>query len=201
MICTPTPNERGERIPKYRMTHDQSFPEPSGHSVNSRAIKESLPPCMYSFVLSRTIHYMVNLHHRHPSTRIFFCKFDLDAAYKRCHLSAATAAESLTIFDGLLLMALRMTFGGTPCPLLWGYISDTIADIGNSMIQNVFWDHSSLFDKISDSLDAPGLIEDDILFHQAKPLAADIPTNNVGKVDIYIDDSISIALDINDNPR
>ncbi len=94
MICTPTPNERGERIPKYRMTHDQSFPEPSGHSVNSRAIKESLPPCMYSFVLSRTIHYMVNLHRRHLSTRIFFCKFDLDAAYKRCHLSAATAADS-----------------------------------------------------------------------------------------------------------
>jgi len=166
------------------MTHDQSFPGPSGHSVNSRVIRESLPPCMNSFVLSRTIHYIMNLCPHYPSTRIF--SFDLDAAYKCCHLSAATAAESITIFDGLLLMALRMTFGGTPCPSLWGCISDTITDVSNALICNALWDHSSLFDEISDSLDAPRLMDDDVPFHPAKPLAVNIPTNDMGKVDIYI---------------
>jgi len=196
-----TMNKRGERIPKYRMTHDQSFPRPSGHSVNSRVIKESLPPCMYSIVLSRTIHYIVNIIRHHPLTRIYLRKFDLDAACKCCHLSAATASESLTIFDGLLLMALRMTFGGTPYPSLFrGCISNTIADVSNSIIHNIYWDHSSLFDEISDSLDSPRSVDDNIPFHPAKPLVVNIPTNNVRKVDIYIDDSIGIVLDIFDNP-
>ncbi len=56
-----TINELGERIPKYRMTHDQSFPGPSGNSVNIRVIKDKLPPCMYSFVLIRSLHFIVNL--------------------------------------------------------------------------------------------------------------------------------------------
>jgi hypothetical protein len=98
-------------------------------------------------------------------------------------------------------MALRMTFGGTPCPSLWGYISDTIADVSNALIHNAFWDHSSLFDEISVSLDAPRLMDDDVPFHPAKPLAVNIATNDVGKVDIYIDDSIGVALDLDNNPR
>jgi hypothetical protein len=48
-------NEMGVRTLKYRMTHDQSFPRPSGNSVNLRVIKEKLPPIMYIFVLNRTI--------------------------------------------------------------------------------------------------------------------------------------------------
>ncbi len=53
------------------------------------------------------------------------CKFDLNAAYRRCHLSGHTASECLTIHDGTLLMALWVAFRGSPCPSLWGYISDT----------------------------------------------------------------------------
>ncbi len=44
-----TINELGEWIPKFWMTHDQSFPGPSSLSVNLRVIQELLPPCMYSF--------------------------------------------------------------------------------------------------------------------------------------------------------
>jgi hypothetical protein len=57
-----TINEFGEKIPKYQMTHDQSFPGPSGHSVNNRVLKDQLPPYMYSYVLLRSIHYIVSLH-------------------------------------------------------------------------------------------------------------------------------------------
>ncbi len=196
-----TINEIGEKIPKFRMTHDQSFPGPSGNSVNNRVIKELLPPCMYSFVLLRSIHFIVNLRIRHPTTRIYLCKFDLDAAYRRCHLAGATAAESLTIFDNFLLMALRLTFGGTPCPSMWGFISDTLADISNTLIHNEFWDPSSLFDDLSTSLGEPIPLPDTIPFHPAKRFAIDLPINDIGKVDIYIDDSIGIALDANDNSR
>jgi hypothetical protein len=77
-----TINERGERTQKYRMTHDQSFPGPSSQSVNGRVIKESLPNCMYSFALLRLLHYIISLRERHPNTKIFISKFDLDSAYR-----------------------------------------------------------------------------------------------------------------------
>jgi hypothetical protein len=56
-----TINERGEKIPKYRMTHDQTFPGPSGKSVNLCINQDLLPPCMYSFVLLRSLHYIISL--------------------------------------------------------------------------------------------------------------------------------------------
>jgi len=75
-------NTNGERIPKFRITHDQTFPGPSGKSVNLRVIKDDLPPCMYSFVLSRILHYIVDLRYRHLRTKIFLCKFDINSAYR-----------------------------------------------------------------------------------------------------------------------
>jgi len=131
------------------MTHNQSFPGPSTNSVNSRVIKKNLPFCMYSFVLQRTLHFIIYLRFNHPQTRIFLCKFDLNAAYRRCHLLGSTASECLTINNSILLMALRrMTFGRTPCLSLWGYISDTLADICNKLIHNPHWDRSNFFDNL-----------------------------------------------------
>ncbi len=96
---------------------------------------------MYSFVLKRIIHYICSLCLCLPTNRIYLCKVDLDAAYQRCHLSSSTAQESLTSYGNLLFMALRMTFGGAPCPALWGYISDTLADVCNCLIHNPHWNH------------------------------------------------------------
>jgi len=103
-----TINALGEIIPKYRLTHDQSFPGPSGLSVNLRVKKDLLPPILYSFVLSRLIHYIVNTRRVLPETRIFLCKIDLDAAIRRCSMASDTSYESLTLYGGLLLVALRL---------------------------------------------------------------------------------------------
>jgi hypothetical protein len=135
-IKQETINERGERIPKYWMTHDQSFPGPSSLSVNLHVKKDKLPACMYSFVLMRTLHYIASIRLRHPYTPIYLSKFDLDAAYRRCHLASETASECLTIYNNYLLTTLWMTFGRAPCPPLWGYISDMIADLSNALIQD-----------------------------------------------------------------
>jgi hypothetical protein len=101
-----TITEQGLVTQKFWMTHDQSFPGLSGLSVNLRVMKSHLPPILYSFALLRSIHYIVNLRLHHPNMKIFICKVDLDAAYRRCSLSSTTATECLTIHDGLLLMAL-----------------------------------------------------------------------------------------------
>jgi hypothetical protein len=190
---------KGSIIPKFRMTHDQTFLGPSGLSVNLRVQKQLLPPILYSYALCRCIHYIVDLRARHPQTKIFICKVDIDAAFHRCTLAADTATESLTVFDNMLLMAMRMTFGGSPCPSLWGIISETLADISNIIIQSKHWDHQILHDQISDELDSPLSLPDSVPFHPAKELAVSIPLNDLGKVDIYIDDSIGITPDLQDN--
>jgi hypothetical protein len=110
------------------------------------------------------------------------------------------AFESLTIFEDFLLVALRMTFGGSPNPALWGVISETSTDICNSLLLNSHWDHSTLFDPISDTIDIPLPLADEIPFHLARDLAVSIPPNNHGKVDIFIDDSIGVAPDLGEVP-
>lgn len=93
-----------------------------------------------------------------------------------------------------------MTFGGAPCPSMWGVISEIITDIGNSLLQNDMWLHDELYDPISDQLDAPLELPVSVPFHQARDLSVCIPPNDKGKVDIYIDDSIGIAPDIASAP-
>jgi hypothetical protein len=92
-----------------------------------------------------------------------------------------------------------MTFGGSPCPSLWGYIPDTLISICNTLKHNPSLDHSSLQDDLSSKLEQLLRLSTDNPFHQAKPLAVQIPLNNTSK--IYIDDTIGITLDINDNAK
>jgi len=96
-------------------------------------------------------------------------------------------------------MALRLTFGGSPCPNLLNCISESGTDLANMLIQNEFWDHNILLDPLSSKLDLPDSLPDKIQFSQTKELAVSIPINDIGKADIYIDDTIGIALDKNDN--
>jgi hypothetical protein len=104
------------------------------------------------------------------------------------------------MYGGILIMALRMTFGGSPCPPLWGYISNTIIDVCNSIIQNEYWDHDSIYDPISDQLQEKICLHESVPFHPAKELSVHLPLNDRGIADIYIDDSIGVAPDIDSAP-
>ncbi len=82
-----------------------------------------------------------------------------------------------------------MTFGGSPCPALWGFIPDTLADICNTLLHCKNWDYTSLYDPISDLISSPKSLLEHIPFHQSKDLSVTLPINDIGKVDIYIDDT------------
>lgn len=97
-------------------------------------------------------------------------------------------------------MVLRLTFGGTPCPSLWGIISDTLIETANTLIQNKHRDHNVLFDPVSNLKDDPSDLPESIPFGQAKDLMIDILSNNLGFTDIHIDDSIGLVSAIDDNP-
>lgn len=147
----------GSQSHKFRMTHDQSFPGPSGTSVNLWTVNKELPPIVYGFCLKRIIHYILNLRLHHPTSKIYISKFDFDAAYTRCHTSHTTAQESLTIHSDFLLKALCLTFGGSPCPNLWGYLSEPITDLSNLLIQLKSWNHLELYNPSSRTAGNPNL--------------------------------------------
>ena len=80
MVTQGTIDEHGRPATKHRMTHDQSFPGPSGKSVNNRVNSDLLPPCMFGFCLVRLIHYIVSLRQWHPDKTKLIGKFDLKSA-------------------------------------------------------------------------------------------------------------------------
>jgi hypothetical protein len=151
------------------------------------------------YTLKRILHYIINLRKLNPSSKIFISKFDFDAAYRRCHLSATTSAECCTIHENYLYMHLRLTFGGSACPTLWNALAEPITDIANKLIQNPLWNHSEVFDPLMNLLGEPLSLNNQIPITKAKELSVSIPTNNIGKIDLYLDDNIAIALGENDN--
>lgn len=56
-----------KKIPKFRLTHNQSFPGPSGTSVSMRVDPSKLPPITYECCHRRIIHYILSLHHHHQN--------------------------------------------------------------------------------------------------------------------------------------
>ncbi len=129
-----TINERGEIIQKKWLTHDQSWKWQSGTSVNSRVNKDELMPCYFGRALRRLINWAVAARKIYPNKRILATKLDVKAAYRRCHLNAATAVQTCTQIpsEGLALLMLQLTFGGAPCPSEWGSIAELICDLANA---------------------------------------------------------------------
>ncbi len=150
-----TINKQGKIIQKNHLTHDQSFPGPSGNSTNLWVDQGKLPPCQYGHCLRRIINYIASIRIRHPSTPIYLAKYNFDAAFLCCHMAPATALESFCSIDKLLLISLHLTFGGSPCPNIWETLGQPVCDPANELIQDSSWNHSELFDPLSDQLLLP----------------------------------------------
>ena len=120
-----TIDERGNIIPKDRLTHDQSFVWPSSEtSVNSRVDFGQLQCCMFGGCLRRLIHYAVAARRKYPNTRILASKSDYKSAYRRCHLHSSMAIQTCTQLpeDNAAVISTRLPFGGAPCPYEWSVI-------------------------------------------------------------------------------
>ena len=109
-------NEKGERYVKRRVTHDCSFPGPSGLSVNNRVQQESLQPCFYGFCLLSILNMISAMQSRCPTKRILIGKTYLDAAYRKIHAHTNTASTCIAIVDELAFLCLSLTFGTIPAP-------------------------------------------------------------------------------------
>jgi hypothetical protein len=141
-----TINEFGWIIPKDCQTHNQSFTWSSGTSVNSRIKTEELLPCMFGACIKRIVNWTITACRLFPNIPILASKINFKSTFQRCHLNASTAIQTCTqlVKIGILLMMLRLSFGGKPCPFEWGIISKTIWDLANVILHNNDWDPKEL---------------------------------------------------------
>ena len=189
-------NEKGERYIKRRVTHDCSFPGPSGVSVNNRVQQESLQPCFYGFCLLRILHMISAMQRRWPTKRILIGKTDLDTAYLRIHAHANTASTCIEIVDELDFLCLRSPFGTTPAPAEYTNISEAAIDLGNDLLQDQSWDTNDLKSPHRSLL--PPEEKQQSASHMAKayPLAVEIIATEAS-MDGFINDIITITVDDN----
>ena len=108
-----TINEKGERVKKTRLTHDQSFKGlESGISLNEQVIREELEPLIYGFMFLRKRHMIHAMRLQFPHITILLYKIDLDAAFRRMHLNATSAVKCICTTAICAAIYLRLTFGG-----------------------------------------------------------------------------------------
>jgi hypothetical protein len=142
MVAQTTIDEGGEPQRKLRLTHDQSF-SPKGsssRSVNDRIDETTLSPARFGKAFSRFLYHILYLRKIKTDKPIYMTKGDFKSAYRRIHLQAPTAVKACTCVDGILLVALRMTFGGSPNPSLWSDVLEVVTDLANDLVRRSDWD-------------------------------------------------------------
>jgi hypothetical protein len=142
MVAQTTIDEGGELQRKLRLTHDQSF-SPKGsssRSVNDRVDETTLTPARFGKAFSRFLYHISFLRKIKTDEPIYMTKDDFKSAYRRIRLQAPTAVKACTCVDGILLVALRMTFGGSPNPSLWSDVSEVVTDLANDLVRRSDWD-------------------------------------------------------------
>jgi hypothetical protein len=192
-------NPDGSKTQKFRFTHDQTFEASTGKSINHRTLHEKLDPLFYGGCLSRTLHYIVSLRLRHPNTRILGGKSDIKSAYKRITLHGETAVRCTMMCEQYGLLSLRLTFGGSPCSNEWCIFAELCTDLANDLLHCTEWDPNLLHSPHKHRLPPPSYLDSSIPFSPAADLDVNIPNDDMGCVDDFIDDSIVIILNIGSN--
>ena len=193
-------NELGERTQKQRVTHDATFPTPSGDSVNNRTIENLLQPCIYGQSLQRILHSLLEMRHSHPNKKIFMSKYDLDAAYRRIHVKPNQNLQCVTIIDKMAYIPLRLPFGVAAGPSIYSTMSETIFDLTNDLLNDKKWKLNDLHSPIINKLHEPQSLDNSIPFGRAEKLSVHIPSRT-SFCDGYIDDFLSAGVDINDEVK
>ena len=115
-------------------------------------------------------------------------------------ITAARSAVRVKLNERyFILLSLRQPFGGTPCPSEFAVVADIITDTINDLLEDEEWDHDLLYSKLVDKIPVEKGLSDNIPFHQVQEMSASIIIGENGKSDVYVDDIITIVVDINVN--
>lgn len=95
-------------------------------------------------------------------------------------------------------MALRLTFGGAPCPYEWSIISETICDLATAIAHDKNWCPLTLQAPDQTLVTPPAFLPDDIPFAPGKDLIVDMEVNDRGTHEMYFDNLIGLGIDLPD---
>ena len=108
------------------------------------------------------------------------------------------------MFAGLLLVALRLTFGGAPNPLQWSDVSEVAVDLANNLVRRDDWDptawstpqqHILTSDKAVDCY--AGTVRDDDAFGEAVEMSVVYPVEDAKPMfDCYLDDLFGVSREV-----
>jgi hypothetical protein len=204
MVAQTMIDGKGNAKSKFRLTHNQSF-NPSRtekRSVNDRVDASQLTVARFGKAFSRFIYHICYLRQLYPDERILVTKVDWKSAYRQIHLRPSTAVRSRTSIDGLLLMALRMTFGGSPNPAQWSDVSKVVTDLANDLVRRNDWDpqqfkspHQALISTDEAVGNNRGEIRPDDAFAEPELFAVDEPEDDRARFDCYLDDIFGAFMD------
>ena len=189
-----TIDAQGNRIPKKRFTHDLSRPMKSGMSVNNMIDDDKLDPCLFGHCLLRLLHRIQKLRLRHGWTPILSSKIDLDAAFRRLHMSYPHALLSIVIVEQIAYLLGRMTFGSKIGPGKHDIPSNMVVDLAQMLLDDPSWDPATLHSPDADKIPLKETLTGDIPFGQAFPLAVPVDDSD-HYVDGYVDDLCTICID------
>ena len=169
-----TIDEKGIRVPKNRLTHNQSMVFGSGNSINSRVIEDELSLTQYGFALLRFLHLIVALRLNFPNVCILLSKLDFKPAYRRVHNDPDAIAHGFVTLgdlgrENVSLASLRLTFGGKPCPSIFSDISEATCDLANAISRIFPWNITDDTPSHADILQDPIYLKNDNLLPKQLP--------------------------------
>lgn len=205
-------NEKGETIPKKRVSHDLSNKKKTGLSINQRVIDELMPEVLFGYTLLRFLHLIHHIRYENPDQRILMNKVDIEKAYRRLHVTGETASKCIALWyaeegetpqstkNTEVAIALnRLPFGSKPAPAEFSNCSDITFDLANDLMHCNKWNPLDLKTPLSDEIPPPNRLPKDAPFGKAAQADISLPNNIKGGVDGYIDDGATVVLDTDDN--
>ena len=100
-----------------------------------------------------------------------------------------------------LLIAIRLTFGGKPCPFEWCSIAEPICDLANDLIECEDWDTYNIQSPAFKEIPSTTVLPDHVPFALARALIVNVPLHRYGKCDEFIDDIVTVGVDHEEETR
>ena len=204
-----TVNEKGEIIPKKRVTHDLSNRKKHGKSINQRVNEETLPPTSYGFALMRFLHLIHHIRWTHPNKRILMMKTDFDKAYRRLHTKPRIAAKCIAAWETrneetgtnkfIASVLTRLPFGSTPAPAEFSICSEMIFDLASDLLHCKGWDPTTIKHPHTHLIEDPERLPDEIQFTKALEADVKLPPEQEAGTEGYIDDGAVATIDDEDD--